>query len=428
MRTFNMSKMSEQERRAVLRRSEADLAAITYKAREIVDQVRLGGDAALLRIAESIDGPLGRPMRISLSELKKAADRLLPDLMKSMETCKRRIERFHSRQTIRSFRFKDSCGLLGQSVVPLARVGVYAPGGTASYPSSVIMACVPARIAGVRELVLCTPAKLGRVNDAVLAAAHLCEVDEVFAVGGAQAIAALAYGTESIRKVRKIVGPGGAFVSAAKLLVRNDCEIDFLAGPSEVLVIADGAASPRLVAADMLAQLEHDPLARAVLLTNSGKLLAEARDELQKMIVATERREIAAAAAVDGAVFIKTKSISEALDFSNEYAPEHLLVDTAAPLDLLPMIENAGSVFLGRYSSVSFGDYCSGTNHILPTMGMASMKSSLSVYDFLRVVPYQCLSSSGADKLAGVVEKMARAEGLPAHAQAALMRSKKVNI
>lgn len=428
MRTFNMSKMSEQERVSVLRRSEADLAAITNKAREIVDQVRLGGDAALLRIAETIDGPLGRPMRISLSELKKAVDRLPPDLMKSMETCKRRIERFHSRQIIRPFSFKDSCGLLGQSVVPLARVGVYAPGGTASYASSVIMACVPARIAGVRELVLCTPAKLGRVNDAVLAAAHLCEVDEVFAVGGAQAIAVLAYGTESIRKVRKIVGPGGAFVSAAKLLVRNDCEIDFLAGPSEVLVIADGAASPRLVAADMLAQLEHDPLARAVLLTNSGKLLAEARDELQKMIVATERREIAAAAAVDGAVFIKTKSISEALDFSNEYAPEHLLVDTAAPLNLLPMIENAGSVFLGRYSSVSYGDYCSGTNHILPTMGTASMKSSLSVYDFLRVVPYQCLSSSGADKLAGVVEKMARAEGLPAHAQAALMRSKKVNI
>jgi len=302
---------------------------------------------------------------------------------------------------------------------------VYVPGGTADYVSSVLMSCVPARIAGVNDIAICTPGKGGKVPDGVLAAADLCGVTEVHPVGGAHAIAAMAFGTESIQKVQKIVGPGGAFVSAAKLLVRNDCEIDFLAGPSEILVIADSNADPEIIAADMLAQLEHDPLARALLVTPSENLVSETRRALEKRIARAERSAIAKRAATDGAIFVLTESIAEAVQFSNEYAPEHLLVDVRYPRRVLKQVESAGSVFLGRYSSVAFGDYCSGTNHVLPTKGTASMKSALSVYDFLKIIPYQHITAEGAAKLSRTVDVLARLEGLPAHAEAALARKRR---
>jgi len=290
----------------------------------------------------------------------------------------------------------------------------------------VLMACIPARVAGVEDIAICTPGKSGRVPDEILAAAELCGVHEVHPIGGAQSVAAMAYGTNSIRKVQKIVGPGGAFVSAAKLLVRNDCEIDFLAGPSEVLIIADDKADPELLAFDMLAQLEHDPLARALLVTTSEEVLELTKTELERKIARADRRDIAIVSSDRGAVLIAVDDICEAMDFSNEYAPEHLLIDVEGPKQLLDRVRSAGSVFLGRYSSVAFGDYCAGTNHILPTKGVAAVKSSLTVYDFLKLIPYQQLTALGARKLSKTVETLARSEGLPAHAEAALARAKQV--
>jgi histidinol dehydrogenase len=278
----------------------------------------------------------------------------------------------------------------------------------------------------VKNLTICTPGRAGQVPDEILAAADLCGVREIHPVGGAQSIAAMAYGTNSIPKVQKIVGPGGAYVTAAKLLVRNDCEIDFLAGPSEVLIIADCKADPELLALDMLAQLEHDPLARALLVSESEDLLVKARSELERKLLSAERREVVKASSNKGAVFVRVNDIAEAVRFSNEYAPEHLLIDTEDSRQVLDKIRSAGSVFLGRHSSVAFGDYCSGTNHILPTKGVAAVKSSLTVGDFLKVIPYQELSASGAGKLSKTVETLARSEGLPAHAEAALARARKV--
>lgn len=422
MLSYEISKMSRAERDGLTSREGVDLSAPLTAAMAIIDQVRRDGDEALLQCAREYDSFVGDRLRVTPSELRAAGKRLPRDLMRALVTCKRRIERFHSEQVLRAFEYRDGSGTFGQMVVPLDRVGVYVPGGTASYASSVLMACVPARVAGVPETAIFTPAKGGRVGDAVLAAAGLCGADEVYRVGGAQAVAAMAYGTGSIRPVQKIVGPGGAFVSAAKLLVRNDCEIDFLAGPSEVLLVADDRADPRNLAAEMLAQLEHDPLARALLVATSKRVLRETARALQAMTASAPRRSTVEKSSRSGAVFLLARDVREAVAFSNAYAPEHLVIDVSSPKAALKQVKSAGSVFLGRHSSVAFGDYCAGPNHILPTMGRASVRSSLSTYDFLKVIPYQELTRSGASSLAPVTELMAAAEGLPGHAQAASMR------
>ncbi|MGQ9586853.1 MAG: histidinol dehydrogenase [Thermoplasmata archaeon] len=426
MLTYELRKMSKAQVRSVVTREGVALEAAISKVRPIVLAVRAEGDVAVRRYAKILDGFRSGPLTLPRARLRSARRRLPAELLIALETSRSRIESFHSRQGVRPFEYDDPCGVLGQRVVPLRRIGVYVPGGTADYVSSVLMACVPAKIAGVREIAMCTPGRQGRVPDSILAAADMCGVDEVHPVGGAHAIAAMAYGTESIPKVQKIVGPGGAFVTAAKMLVRNDCGIDFIAGPSEVLIVADGNAEPDLLASDMLAQLEHDPLARAVLVTNSEEIAHRAAGVLKHMLATAERSSIARKASRKGAIFIIARDISEAVAFSNLYAPEHLLIDVRAPKELLGKIENAGSVFLGRHSSVAFGDYCSGTNHILPTKGAASAMSSLSVYDFLKIIPYQSISPDGAVKLSKVVYVLARSEGLPAHADAALARARKV--
>lgn len=424
--TYELARTPEEKIRAVLTREGVDLSRAMALARPIVDDVRIRGDSALREYAERLDGFKGGPLTLGPGLIKRARSRVSKDLVNALATSKRRIETFHSRQGIKPFEYRDSCGAYGQKVVPLSRVGVYVPGGSADYVSTVLMACVPARVAGVKKIALCTPGRGGQVPDSILAAAGLCGIAEVHPVGGAQAIAAMAYGTESIAKVQKIVGPGGAVVTAAKLLVRNDCEIDFLAGPSEVLVIADSSADPAMIAADMLAQLEHDPLARAVLVTTSSAVAARAKSELEKALGSTRRRSIATEAAEKGAVFVTTRSLDEAVRFSNLYAPEHLLLDVKNPKKLLAKVESAGSVFLGRYSSVAFGDYCSGTNHVLPTKGAASMKSALSVYDFVKIIPYQDIGREGAARLSKTVDILARSEGLEAHAEAALARARSV--
>ena len=425
MLRYDLAKMSSAELESVLLRTGLDMDEAVRMARPIVDSVRARGDEAVAEFATQFDGFVGKGLTVSTSEIRSARSRVSRDLILALKTSKDRIERFHKRQVLRPFQYKDDCGTMGQRIVPLDRVGLYVPGGTASYVSTVLMACVPARIAGVREICVCTPGRDGNVPDAILAACDICGIREVHPVGGAHAIAAMAYGTSSIPRVRKIVGPGGMIVSAAKLVVRNDCEIDFLAGPSEILVIADSYADSRAIALDMLAQLEHDPMARAVLVTTSADLAEEVKESLAEAIGSTDRSEIARNAAARGAIFITAKRMSDAVKFANLYAPEHLLIDTKDAMRILGKIENAGSVFIGRYSSVAFGDYCSGTNHILPTKGVASMKSSLSVYDFLKILPYQSISSRGAKKLSPVVDVIARVEGLSAHAEAAAQRARR---
>ena len=423
MLTYSLSDMTPDAIQSLLRREGVDLESFKTSAEKIINEVREKGDRALLKYAKEYDGFSGRSLTVSLDRIRSSRKRVPKDLLKALDVSKRRIEAFHSRQKLDAFEYRDGCGSYGQKVVPLDRVGVYAPGGTAKYMSSVLMACIPARIAGVGEISLCSPGRAGAIPDEILVAADMCGVTEIHPVGGAQSIAAMAYGTKSIKRVQKIVGPGGPYVSAAKLLVRNDCEIDFLAGPSEILVIADSSSDPESVAADMLAQLEHDTLARAVLVTTSQSLLEAVKVELRLQIKQAVRREIAEKSAKRGAIFILARSLSEAVRFSNRYAPEHLLIDVEKPRSLLRVVKNAGSVFLGSSSSVAFGDYCAGTNHILPTMGVASMKSSLSVYDFLKILPYQELNAQGAAALAPTVEAIARSEGLPAHAAAARRRA-----
>lgn len=421
---YDLDKMTRAERRSVLTREGVDLSRAIDDVAPVIREVRAGGDDALIRYAEKFDDFRGAVLTLSKRDIASARTRVPKRLLDAMALAKKRIEDYHSRQELKGFEFRNGCGVLGQRVVPLSRVGVYVPGGTADYVSTVFMACVPARIAGVDEIAICTPGKGWRVPDNILAAADMCGVSEVHPVGGPHSIAALAYGTESIPKVQKIVGPGGTYVTAAKLSVRNDCEIDFLAGPSEVLVIADDRADPEMMAADMLAQLEHDPSARAIMVTDSRAVCGQTQRELELQLSRAERSDIASKAAEDGAIFIVVKKLDDALDFSNEYAPEHLLIDVRNPRKYLGGVTSAGSVFLGPCSSVPFGDYCSGTNHILPTKGAASMKSALGVYDFLKVIPYQEITEKGATKLAGVVDTMARSERLPAHADAALLRAR----
>ena len=425
MLTVDLRKARRKDLDALMAREGVDLVGAMDRVRPVIAAVKAGGDAAVRKYASKFDGFKGGPLTVPSTRLVSATRKISWDLTASLTLSKKRIEAFHRRQQLRPFEFRDGCGFYGQKVVPLDRVGVYVPGGSADYMSTVLMACIPAKIAGVEQIALCTPGRQGKVPDGILAAARICGVSEVHPIGGPHSIAAMAYGTESIPKVRKIVGPGGSYVTAAKLLVRNDCEIDFLAGPSEVLIIADSGANPEFLASDMLAQLEHDPMARAVLVTPSEDISNKTRTELKSMLLKAARGDIANRSAAKGAIFVVSPDMAGAIAFANEYAPEHLLIDTKNPKAVLAEIRNAGSVFLGSYSSVAFGDYCSGTNHILPTMGAASMKSALSVYDFVKIIPYQSISASGASQLGPAVDTLARSEGLPAHANAAVIRGRR---
>ncbi|MDH3364962.1 MAG: histidinol dehydrogenase [Thermoplasmata archaeon] len=423
MLSYDIETVTPEEIKQIVNRGEAALESSLERARPIVETVRKDGDAAVIRYAKEFDGFGGGSFTVPPSTIRSAPSRIPSALLSAIKDSRRRIEAYHIKQKLKGFEFKDSCGVFGQKVVPLERVGIYAPGGTASYASSVLMTAVPARVAGVEEIVLCTPSKNGVVDDVVLAAASIVGIEEVYAIGGAQAIGAMAYGTETVRRVAKMVGPGGAIVTAAKLLVRKDCEIDFLAGPSEVLIITDSSTDPALVAVEMLAQLEHDPNAIALAISTSNKVIGESMNLLGGMIQKAERKDVIEVAAKKGAIFIKVRNLRQALQISNDFAPEHLVIDTRDPEALLDEVRAAGSVFLGKWSSVAFGDYCAGTNHVLPTMGMARSRSALSVYDFVRTIPYQELTRKGAERLAPVAAKMAEAEGLPAHASAANART-----
>ena len=398
---------------------------VTDIVAEIIADVRKNGDKALLAYCEKFDKARLTALQVTKEEMEEAIAAIDPDFIRILETAAANIRKFHSRQVRNSFIINDEDGILmGQKIIPVDRAGLYVPGGTAAYPSTVLMDSIPAKIAGVRELVMVTPPNAeGKVNPYILAAAYVAGVDKIFKVGGAQAIAALAYGTESIPRVDKIVGPGNAFVAEAKRQVFGQVSIDMIAGPSEILIIADGKSNPRHLAADLLSQAEHDKLASAVLVTDSMDLAQAVQAELEIQIPQLERAEIARASIDNNGKIIVADNLKEVIEISNEIAPEHLELCLDDPFDYLDSIRHAGSVFMGRNCPEALGDYFAGPNHTLPTGGMARFSSPLGVDDFIKKTQYTYYTRDALARVAGDVAAFAAAEGLTAHARSALIRT-----
>ncbi len=390
------------------------------RVKEIIRNVRERGDEALIEYTNRFDGLELTPdtLEVPYEELENAYEELDERVKEALEIAEERIRVFHEKQLENSF-FKEEEGIiLGQKVLPLERVGVYVPGGKAAYPSTVLMNVVPAVVAGVEEIVMVSP----KPNRYTLAAAYIAGVSRVFQVGGAQAVAALAYGTDSIPRVDKIVGPGNIYVALAKKLLFGVVDIDMVAGPSEILVIADESADPSWVAADLLSQAEHDELSAAILLTPSEGFAKKVRDELNRMLDSLERREIAKKSIERFGTAFVVEDLFHACEVANFIAPEHLEVVTAEPMSLLPYIKHAGAIFLGRYSPEALGDYVLGPNHTLPTGRTARFFSPLGVYDFIKRSSVIYVSKEGFDRVADLAEVIAKAEGLSAHALSVRIR------
>ncbi|MBR2668099.1 MAG: histidinol dehydrogenase [Oscillospiraceae bacterium] len=398
-------------------------ADVTAAVTEILAAVRQRGDSALRDYSEKFDGGAPKELEVSREEWEEAVASVDPELLAVLEEAAENIRRFHRHQVLEGFSVTDKEGIvLGQKVMPLQRVGLYVPGGTASYPSTVLMDCIPAKIAGVGEIIMVTPAKNGVIRPVILAAAKIAGVDRIFRVGGAQAVAALAYGTETVPRVDKIVGPGNRFVAQAKRLVYGQVDIDMIAGPSEVLIVADGRAEARFVAADMLAQAEHDRMATAVLVTDSIALAEAVAAELELQLPLLEREEIARASIENNGKIIVVRSVEEAIAMANRIAPEHLELCLEDAMRYLEDVRNAGSVFLGRNSPEALGDYFAGPNHTLPTSGTARFASPLSVYDFIKRTSYIQYSADALEAVSGKIDRFAREEGLTAHARSVTVR------
>lgn len=390
---------------------------------QIVDDVRRRGDAAVLECTGRFDRNPAKSMReLEIApETRAGAWRSLnAELRGALEAASARIRAYAEKQKLADFEFTDEHGnRLGQRVTPLDRVGIYVPGGKASYPSSVLMNAIPAKVAGVREIVMCVPTPHGERNPLVLAAAHLAGVDRVFAIGGAQAVAALAYGTATVPAVDKIVGPGNAYVAAAKRLVFGRVGIDSIAGPSEIVVICDGQTDPNWIAMDLFSQAEHDEDAQSILLSPEREFLDQVASAMQERVKTLPRRRIVAESLKRRGALIWTKSLTEAVQISNRIAPEHLELSVAQPDVLLRNVTNAGAVFLGRHTPEALGDYCAGPNHVLPTSRAARYANPLGVYEFQKRSSLIGCTPEGAKKLAGIAATLADAEGLQAHAQSA---------
>ena len=398
-------------------------------ARAIIAQVRRDGDAALAALTERFDGVRPATLRVPAEALDAALDATDPELRAIIEEAAANIRRFHEQQRERSWFTEDGDGVvLGQRIVPMARVGLYVPGGTAAYPSSVLMNVIPAQVAGVTEIHLVSPPRADGSADAglphplVLATAHLLGVEHVYAVGGAQAVAALAFGTDTIPRVDKIVGPGNAYVAAAKKLVYGTVAIDSIAGPSEIVVLADDTADARFVAADLLSQAEHDVRASAILVTPSAALAEAVQDEVERLVPSLGRRAIIERALADYSACVVTETMGEAVAFVNELAPEHLEIITADPWATMGGVRHAGAIFLGSASAEPVGDYFAGPNHVLPTGGTARYASALGVHDFIRRQSVIAYSESRLAETGPRIARFADAEGLGAHALAIRVR------
>lgn len=392
---------------------------------QIIEQVRTRGDAALYEYCKKFDGADLDSLQVTEQELDEAFASVEPEFISVLQKAAANIRKFHEKQVRTGFVLEEKDGvIMGQKITPVDRAGLYVPGGTASYPSTVLMDSIPAKIAGCREVVMVTPPnKEGKVSNVILAAAKIAGVDKIFKVGGAQAIAALAYGTESVPKVDKIVGPGNAFVAEAKKQVFGKVSIDMIAGPSEIMIVSDGKSNPRHLAADLLSQAEHDVLASAVLVTDSMELALAVRQELEVQIPQLLRQNIARESIDNNGKIIVAENLEQALEIANEIAPEHLELCVDDPFAYLDQVRHAGSVFMGRNCPEALGDYLAGPNHTLPTSGTAKFSSPLSVDDFIKKTQFTYYTRQALDQVAKDVAYFATAEGLTAHAKSALIRT-----
>jgi histidinol dehydrogenase len=400
---------------------------VNSTVKKIIDDVIKNGDQSVLDYTQKFDsvdvGSISE-LVISKERLKESFDSLDEEQKTAISIAADRIRSYHQKQIQESWSYTEEDGtVLGQKIVPLERAGLYVPGGKAAYPSSVLMNAIPAKVAGVEELIMVVPTPKGLNNELVLAAAYISEVDLVFTIGGAQAIAALAYGTESIPKVDKIVGPGNIYVATAKRHVFGQVGIDMIAGPSEILIICDGLTNPDWIAMDLFSQAEHDENAQAILLCPDKAFISQVEESIAKLLPSMDREEIIRASLKNRGALILTKDIAEAIQISNDIAPEHLELSVEDPEGIVDQIKHAGAIFIGKYSSEALGDYCAGSNHVLPTSGTARFSSPLGVYDFTKRSSIIMASKEGANKLGKTASTLAYGEGLQAHALSALYRT-----
>ncbi|WP_372972286.1 histidinol dehydrogenase [Marinobacter sp.] len=401
---------------------------VNESVRHILAEVKLRGDQAVLEFTAKFDQLEVASMaelEMSITRMEQALERIPAEQREALEAAAARIRDYHQRQKQDSWQYEDADGtVLGQKVTPLDRVGIYVPGGKAAYPSSVLMNAIPAKVAGVSEVIMVVPTPAGVVNDMVLAAAVIAGVDRVFTLGGAQAVGALAYGTETVPAVDKIVGPGNIFVATAKREVFGTVGIDMIAGPSEILVICDGNTDPDWIAMDLFSQAEHDEQAQSILVSPDGAFLDAVEASIRKLVPTMERADIVARSLSDRGALIQVKDLDEAAKVSNRIAPEHLELSVEDPGALVDKIRHAGAIFMGRYTAEALGDYCAGPNHVLPTSGTARFSSPLGVYDFQKRSSLIGFSAAGADRMGRVASVLARGEGLTAHARSAEYRIK----
>jgi len=410
---------------SAVRRSDSTPPGVEKTVRVVLDAVRREGDAAVLRYTRRFDQvrlTAGR-LRVRPEQIKEAYAQVTPSAVDALRFAADRIRSFHERQTVKSWSYEKDRITLGQLVRPLERVGIYVPGGKAAYPSSVLMNALPAKVAGVSEIVMCTPTPRGELNPHILVAADLAGVNEIYTIGGAQAVGAMAYGTQTIGRVDKIVGPGNIYVATAKRIVFGRVDIDMIAGPSEIVVIADDTAEPRFVAADLLSQAEHDELAISILITPSEPLIQKVRTQMKEQIGRLPRKKIIAESLRRSGKIFLVRDLDQAVAMANAVAPEHLELAVDRPDQLLPMVKNAGAVFLGHYTTESLGDYVAGPNHVLPTGGTARFSSPLSVDDFIKKTSLLSFSREGLSRVKDAVTRIAEMEGLQAHAHAVEVRT-----
>ncbi|MBQ6685897.1 MAG: histidinol dehydrogenase [Firmicutes bacterium] len=421
IKIFDLNTMTLEE---ILDRTEEGTVDVTDIVAGIIDTVRQKGDQALLEYAKKFDKADLKNLVVTQEEIDEALASIDTYFIETLKQARDNIQLYHEKQLRTGYEIQKEDGIvLGQKVTPLARVGVYVPGGTASYPSSVLMNVIPAKIAGAGEIVMVTPPdKQGKVAAPILAAASVAGVTKIVKTGGAQAVAALAYGTESVPRVDKIVGPGNAFVATAKRMVFGQVDIDMIAGPSEILVLADGTCNPSFVAADLLSQAEHDKMAQAVLVTDSADLAAKVAEELEVQLSQLPREEIARTSIENRGKIIVAGSLEQAIEAANAIAPEHLELCVDEPFALLPLVKNAGSIFLGKHTPEAMGDYFAGTNHILPTGGTARFSSPLSVDDFVKKSSYLYYTPEALAKVKDRVADFAEREGLHAHGKSVTIR------
>jgi len=410
----------------LIKRSQADINEVLTTVSDILSDIKENKDEAVKKYTAKFDKAKLESLAVSKEEIEKAYENLDSDLIKALKSASKNIEKFHKAQIPKEWSMEVNTGITaGQIIRPINSVGCYIPGGRAAYPSSILMTVIPAKIAGVERIIACTPpGEDGKIMDAILVAADLAGADEIYKCGGAQAIAAMAYGTETIDKVEKIVGPGNIFVTCAKKLVYGEVDIEFPAGPSEVLVLADETANPEYLAYDFLSQSEHDPNASCFLVTDNKKIAEKSKELIEKYASEAKRKDIIKESLEKHGHIILCKNIEDAIDFTNQYAPEHLIISTSDDNTVLKQIKNAGSIFLGKYSPVAAGDYGSGTNHVLPTGGGAKMYSGLSTEAFLKKPTVQTITKEGIEELSKTILPIAEYEGFYAHADSVKIRLK----